>query len=347
MTSRGARIGVLGATGALGGEVLAALDASTLRIAEIVPIATDRSLGEDIEFQGETYPVQAELPRLRGLDLLFCCAPVDASLELVREALKAEVPCIDCSGALIASEDVPVRVGTLPASVGDEGAPIVTMPAPVGDEGAPIVTMPAGPALPWALVLAPLQQAAGLRRVVGSVLDAASVSGREGIEALSAGSLALFSLQEPAESEAIARPLAFDCLPAVGEVDGNGSTARETMIATGLRRLLGAELPIAVTVIQVPAFVGQASSLAIETERRIEAKEVEDLLAGATGVELWDHDAEGPNLRAAAGRDVVLVGRVRNDPTVPHGILLWMVADMLRLTAAHAVEIATARLQSH
>jgi aspartate-semialdehyde dehydrogenase len=333
VTSRGARIGVLGATGALGGEVLAALDASTLRIAEIVPIATDRSLGEDIEFQGETYPVQAELPRLRGLDLLFCCAPVDASLELVREALKAEVQCIDCSGALIASEDVPVRVGTLPASVGDEGAPIVTVPA--------------GPALPWALVLAPLQQAAGLRRVVGSVLDAASVSGREGIEALSAGSLALFSLQEPAESEAIVRPLAFDCLPAVGEVDANGSTARETMIATGLRRLLGADLPIAVTVIQVPAFVGQASSLAIETERLIEAKEVEDLLAGATGVELWDQDAEGPNLRAAAGRDVVLVGRVRNDPTVPHGILLWMVADMLRLTAAHAVEIATARLQSH
>lgn len=329
--SAGVRIGVLGATGALGGEVLAALAASTLRVAEIVPMATERSLGCDIEFQGAIYAVETDPPVLRGLDLLFCCAPPEASLALVREALKAAVPCIDCSGALLVSEDVPVRVAALPATV----------------EGAPVVVTPAGAALPWSLVLAPLHRAAVLRRVVGNVLEAASAAGREGIEALSVGSLALFNQTDVPPRPGDARPLAFDCIPAVGAVEEGGSTAREAEIASGLRRVLGDEIAVAAGVVQVPAFVGQASLLAIETERRLEPKEAEDLLSQAPRVELWGEDLEGPNLRAAAGREVVIVGRVRRDPSVAHGLQLWMVTDLLRLAAANAVELAAARLQLH
>ena len=83
---------MLGATGALGREVLAALDASTLRIAELVPVATDRSLGRDIEFQGEIYPVEVQPPPLRGIDLLFCCAPPEAS-----PSCRRWVSCPRCS----------------------------------------------------------------------------------------------------------------------------------------------------------------------------------------------------------------------------------------------------------
>jgi aspartate-semialdehyde dehydrogenase len=333
MTSPGVRIAVLGATGALGGEVLAALDASTLRIADLVPVATDRSLGRDIEFQGEIYPVEVQPPRLRGLDLVFCCAPPEASLDVVREALKARVPCIDCSGALSASEEVPVRVAALPASAGDEGAPAIATPA--------------GPELAWSLVLAPLHRAAGLRRVVGSVLEAASVAGRSGIEALSGDSLALFNPQEPRDPADDTRPLAFDCHPAVGAVDESGSTARESRMAPVLRRLLDSEVAVAISAVQVPAFVGQASLLAVETQQPLDAKQAEDVLSRAPGVELWEQDPEGPNLRAVVGRDVVLVGRVRMDPTIAHGLLLWAVADPLRLAAANAVELAAARLQLH
>jgi aspartate-semialdehyde dehydrogenase len=333
MRSPGVRIAVLGATGALGGEVLAALDASTLRIAELVPVATDRSLGQDIEFQGEIYAVEARPPRLRGLDLVFCCAPPEASLDLVRDALKAGVPCIDCSGALTASEEVPVRVAALPASAGDEGAPAIATPA--------------GPELAWSLVLAPLHRAAGVRRVVGSVLEAASVAGRLGIEALSADSLALFNPQEQRDPTDASRPLAFDCHPSVGSVDEDGSTAHESRIAPVLRRLLGSEIAVAISAVQVPAFIGQASLLAVETQQPLDAKQAEDLLSRAPGVELWEQDPEGPSLRAVAGRDVVLVGRVRRDPSTPHGLLLWAVADALRLAAANAVELAAARLQLH
>ena len=90
MASRGLRVAVIGATGAFGSEVLVCLDGSSLPIAELVPVATDDSLGEDIEFRGELYPVETELRSLRGLDLVFLCAPAGPSLDFAREALHAQ-----------------------------------------------------------------------------------------------------------------------------------------------------------------------------------------------------------------------------------------------------------------
>lgn len=333
MTSGGARIGLLGATGALGGEVLAALEASPLRIAAIVPAASDASRGEAIEFQGEDYPVLAEMPNLRGLDLVFCCAPPDPSLAWVREALRAEVPCIDCSGALADSHEVPLRVAAL--------AP------PPEAEGAPVVATPDAALLAWTLALAPLQRAAGLRRVVATVLESASAAGREGIAALSSESLALFNQQEAPEPVAFGRPLAFDCHPSLEPPDESGHTPRERALQRGLARMLDTPVEVAATVAQVPAFVGQASSLALELARPLDPKEAEDHLAHAPGVEVWTEDGRGPNLRAAAGRDVVIAGRVRRDPGRPDGLLLWLVADPLGLVAANAVALAVARLQPH
>lgn len=326
----GLRIGLLGATGALGSEVLAALDGTGLHFSELRPVATDESLGQDIEFQDEIYPVQAEVPDLRGLDLAFCCAPADASLGFIREALRVEVPCIDCSGALLAAPDVPVRIAG-----GDPAAARVP---------APVVTVPPGPALPLAIALRPLHERARIKAIRATVLDAASVGGRDSIQALSAGSVALFNQHEDLDDESLGRPIAFDCLASVGEVGASGQTSREEQTATALRRVFGVDFPVAVSAVQIPAFVGQGSALAIETEEPLDAKEAVDLLDRAPGVELWSLDAEGPNLRAAAGRDVVIVGRVRPDPTVEHGLLLWIVADVLRLTAVHAVALASERL---
>ena len=323
MASTGVRIGVLGATGALGSEVLSALDASAIRVAELVASASDRSLGEDIEFQGQIVPVAAELPSLRGLDLLFCCAPAEVSLSALREALRAEVPVVDCSGALLSSAEVPLGVALLSPAVG---------------KAEPVVVSPPGPALPWLLALAPLYAEAGLRRVVGTVLDAASAAGRDGIDALSAGSLALFNQQDVSEADFLGPPRAFDCLPA------GDAAASETAVAVTLQRLLGAEIPVAVTQVEVPAFVGQASSLAVETERALEPKRADELLAAAPGVEPWDGGGTGPNLRAAAGRDVVIAGPVRRDPTAAQGLLFWIATDLLRLAATNAVALAGARL---
>lgn len=333
MSATGLRIGIVGATGALGGEVLAALDASGLRIREILPVASDRSLGQEVEFQDGLYPVRTDDPELHGVDLLFCCAPPDASLPWIRKALQAQVWCIDCSGALADQPDVPLRAAALPA--------------PPGGEGAPLIATPSGAALAWSLVLAPLHRLAGVERVVGTVLETAAASGREGITSLSLESLALFNQQELADDAPGLRPLAFDCHPALEHPDTEGRTPLERRLEDGVQRLLAARFPVAASVIQVPAFVGQASTLCIETSRPLDPKETLDHLAHADGVELWVQDVLGPNLRAASGRDRVIVGRVRRDHSRGNGLLLWLVADALRLSATNAVALATARFQAH
>jgi aspartate-semialdehyde dehydrogenase len=322
----GLRIGVLGATGALGGEVLALLADSSLPVAELVPVATDASLGQRIEFRGVEYPVESELPRLRGLDAVFLCAPAGASLEAARQALRAEVPAIDVAGALAGSPDVTLRVAG------------VDPPAALASE--PLLVGPPGAALPWALVLRPLDAAAGLRRVVGTALEAASRGGRTGIETLYSETLAILNQADAPAPDVFGRPVAFDCVPASEDPGAAGAES----VAGALRRLVRPDLRIALSVVQVPAFVGLGASAALEFERPLDAKQAGEILAAAPGVEPWAGEPGSLTLRAAAGRDAVVVNPPRRDPSVPHGILLWFAADVLRLAAWNAVRLAVARL---
>ena len=331
MASGGVRIGIVGATGALGGEVLAALSASPLPVREIVPIASERSLGRDVEFQGEVYPVETDGPSLRGLDLVFLCAPAAQSLEFVREALRAEVACIDLSGATAASSEVPLGV----AEFGVEPEAV----------RAPVVATPTGPALAWALVLRPLDERARLGRVTGTSVEGASVAGREGIESLYVESLALFNHTEAPEAEVFSAPVAFDCLPAVGPVGEDGHSRHETLLVRTLGRLLGPRTKLGVTSVQVPTFLGHGAVLGVETEEDLEPAEAVAVLDKASGVEVWREGGAGPSTRAAAGRDAVLVGRVRRDPSRERSLLLWLAADLLRLSAVNAVRLATPRLR--
>ena len=331
--SRKLRIALVGATGVLGSEVLAVLSESSLAIGELVPVATDRSLGQEIEFRGETRPVEMELPDLGSLDLLFLCAPAAASLDLARRAIRAEVPCIDASGTLAAAEDLPLAVAAL-------------APPPPPDES-PLVVAPPGSALAWALALAPLAAHAGLERVVGVGVEAASWGGRQGIESLYQESIAIFNQEELPAPDVFGRPVAFDCIPTLGEVGSGGATAREELLARSVARLLGGELRVAASVIQVPAFIGFGASLAIEARRPMDPKQAEEALTGAPGIELWRGEASAQTLRAAAGRDQVLVGRVRRDPSHERGLLLWLASDVLRLAAANAVQLAVAHLRQH
>jgi aspartate-semialdehyde dehydrogenase len=332
----------------LGREVLAVLEQRNFRVSELVAFATERSTGEVVDFCGEEICVEGAAPRLAGLDLLIVCSPAGPALELVRDSLRSEVCCIDCSGALAASPDVPLAVAGLspPSSV----------------IGAPVLTCPANPALTWSLVASALDRAAGVRRLVGTVLQSSSLAGRQGIEALSNETVALLSQREVPEPEVFPAHVAFDGLPRVGALETSAAgeplgegTQQEAAISRDLQRLLshrGQEeraepLRVAVTALQVPTFVGDGSSLAIELERRLSSEEIADLFAKAPGVELWPGDELGPSTRDTAGRDVVLVARVRPDPSTANGLLLWCAADSLHLAATNAVKLAETRLRLH
>jgi aspartate-semialdehyde dehydrogenase len=330
MGKAGLRIGVVGATGALGAGLLEALAASSIRVAQIVPVATEKSLGAEIEFQDEVYPVETELLSLHGLDFVFLCAPRAASLDVARAALRAEVPGIDLSGALAPTAEVPLQVADLGV--------------PEDETLSPFVATPAGPALAWALVLHPLADCAGLLRVQGTVLDSASAGGVRGAESLMSESLALFNQKDPPDLTVFSRPVAFDCGPGMGPPGANGDTPREQQATADLRRLLGADIGFSVTTIQIPTFLGLGASLSIATREPIDPDEARALLAKAPGVEVWPDELGGPSLRAAAGREDVLVGRVRGDPTVENGLLLWIATDPVCLAAANAVKLAEARL---
>ncbi len=330
MSGAGLRVAVIGATGALGSELLTVLDERRFPLADVVPVATDRSLGSEVELGGEVYPILTEVPRLEAIDALFLCAPPGVALEFAKAALRARVPCFDLSGALAAQPDVPLLAADLGFTAGDLAKPLVATPA--------------GAALALALVLAPIAREAGLRRVVATSLEAVSGAGQQGMASLSQQVLAIFNHEDPPASDVFDRPVAFDVLPTVGELGAAGATAAEEALAGGVRRLLQRpDLPIATTVLRVPTFTGDGASLAVETESVLDAARASEILAKASGVSLAQEDPRGPSTRSCSGSELVRVGRLRPDPTAPRGLLLWTAADAVRLAASNAVRLAEAR----
>jgi len=327
---RALRVAVAGATGTLGGELLSVLDTRRFPLGELVPLATQRSAGDAIEFRGEVYDVCTDAARLRGVDLAFLCTPLVGSLELARRALHECVPCIDLSGCLSGSPDIPLLVADL-----DPTAEALLQP---------VLSSPASPALAWTIVLRPLDRAAGLRRVVATSVHSASSGGRLGIESLSSETIALFNQQDPPEPTVFGQPVAFDCVPSIGDVEPGGATSFESALARDLQRVLGAHVGIAATALRVPTFSGDGAALALEFELALAPDEARNALAKAPGVELWEAVIPGPATRATTGRDSVLVGRLRADPTRERGLMLWLAADSVRLAAMNAVKLAEARL---
>jgi aspartate-semialdehyde dehydrogenase len=335
---------VAGATGALGSQLLEVIEERRFPVADLVPIGTDRSLGEEVDMAGESWPVETETPPLAGLDLLFVCAPAAPALDLARAAAAAGVPCIDLSGALAGRAEVPLLAADLGPSAADLQRPL-------------IATAP-GAALAWALVLAPVQRAVGLRRVIGTQLTAAAGAGREGVESLQAEVVALFNQEDLPEPSVFPRTVAFDCVPQGSLSPGETCSPAEAALVRDVERLLGGAPPMAVTAVWVPTFAGEGLSLALETASPLAAADLALLLAKAPGVTVWSGEGSGPSTRDATGSDSVLVGRIRPGPAPraePGGasreagdaartLLLWAAADPLRLAASNAVRLAELRL---
>ncbi len=322
------RIGVIGATGTLGNELVQRLDRSHLQIDELIPVATDRSLGSEVEFRGNELPVETEAPNLRGMDCVFLCTPAEVSRELVRDALRHEVTCVDASGAMAATPEAPLHVA------GEDDT----------TERSPLIVTPPGAALALGLVLRAFHAAAELTRASATCLEAASWGGRDGVESLYRESIALFNQQEFPEPGVFGQAVAFDCVPALGEVDEAGESERERMMTDCLSRLVAPEAGYALQFVQVPTFVGFGATLAIETARPLEPKQAQDLIEGANGVRMWSSFADGATLRAASAEDGVVVSRLRRDPSHEGGLLLWLATDVVRLTADHAVRLAEGQL---
>jgi aspartate-semialdehyde dehydrogenase len=339
------RIVVFGATGHLGQQLIDKLDESDWPIAELLGVASTESAGAEFEFRGESLDVVSEWPVLKGRDLVFICTPAAEALEVVREALRAEVPCIDCTGALSDQPNVPMP---MPGSMSGrrEASPSLT------DEivaNAPLLSVASGTTLAWA----PILEGLAVTRVVGTVLCSVSSRGRRGVLALSQESIALFNQAETPDVGPAGQAVAFDVIPG-GGIDCDRVEAE-------CLRLFGKDLRAGVASIQVPTFVGEGASLALELAEPLVLDELEARLVakkgvrvardglGSRGLAAIEEDAVepiGPTLRDSIGSDEILVGRIEADGSLPDalGWRLWIAFDPLRLVADQAMRLAGRRL---
>ena len=306
---RTSRIGVVGATGAVGTVTLELLAARGFT--DVRAFASARSAGRGVPFADDELVVEEATPDALvagGLDLLFFSVGTEASRELVPHGVSGGAVCIDKSDAYRLAKDVPLVV----AGVNDEAL-----------DGAPIVANPNCSAIQLSCVLKPLHDAAGIERVRLATYQSMSGAGDTGIERLRA--------TPPAEGD-----LAMDW-----EFDGE-EFSEEWKLRAETRKILALpDLPLQATCVRVPVLVGHAQAVWVETAEPLSPEDAREVLSVAPHVELVDAPAPSD----AAGRDEVLVGRIRRDPTTERGLALWVVNDNLRKGAAlNAIQIAEALL---
>ena len=324
------RVAVVGATGAVGGTMLRVLEERGFPVTELRPLASSRSAGRELEYLGRPATVR-ELTddAFEDIDVALFSAGATRSRAFAPAAVEAGAVVIDNSSAYRMDPAVPLVV------------PEVNEEALAGHAG--IVANPNCVAAPLVVALKPILDAAGLERVIVSSYQAVSGTGLAAVEELRAQSLQVLSGEEPAP-EVYPHPIAFNVLPHIDTFDEDGQTGEERKVMEETRKMLGlADLPVSATCVRVPVMHGHSESVHIETTTQIDPDEVRNLLMTAPGVALVDEPAYNryPMPIDAAGRDEVLVGRIRRDPSHPRGIVLWLSSDHLRKGAdTNAVQVA-------
>ena len=336
-------VGVVGATGLVGGMMRELLVERDFPVASLRLFASARSAGSKIDFNGQEIVVEdAATADFSGLDIVFFSAGGSTSRELAPKAAAAGAVVIDNSSAWRSDPEVPLVVA--------EVNPHALQNIPKGIVANPNCTTMA--AMP---VLKPLHDKAGLKRLTVSTYQAASGGGMEGIEVLSeqlragaAGDLDGLARSPDAAPLPAPRkwavPLAYNVVPLNYVLGEDGYTEEELKLRDESRKILEIPgLPVSGTCVRVPVFTGHALSINAEFDGPVSVAVALELLGAAPGVVIDDV----PNPLAATGQDPVFVGRVRPDPTVPHGLALFVVGDNLRKGAAlNAVQIAEVMLDA-
>ena len=324
------RVAVVGATGAVGGTMLRVLEERGFPVTELRPLASARSAGTEVDFLGIPRIVQElTTDSFEGIDIALFSAGGSRARDFAPAAVEAGAVVVDNSSAFRMDPDVPLVV------------PEVNESALSGHKG--IVANPNCVAAPLVVALKPIADEVGIERIVLSSYQSVSGTGVAAIQELKAETIGYFDGAEP-EPSVYPHPIAFNVLPHIDTFDDSGYTGEERKVMDETRKMFGIpDLPVSATCVRVPVMVGHSESIQIETTEVISPDHVRELLMVAPGVSLVDEPETNryPLPREAAGRDEVLVGRIRSDSSHPRGIALWLAADNLRKGAAtNAVQIA-------
>ncbi|MEA2404480.1 MAG: aspartate-semialdehyde dehydrogenase [Thermoleophilaceae bacterium] len=326
------RLALVGATGTVGGVMLDVLRERPLDIDELVPFASARSAGKTIAFGDEQLEVQALTPEsIQGFDVAIFSAGASTSGDWARPFADAGAVVVDNSSRWRMDDDVPLVVSEVNPEALD------------GHNG--IVANPNCSTMQMMVALKPILDAAGIERLVVTTLQSVSGTGRGARDELRDQAHAVLHGQQPPAPVAYPHQIAFNALPVAGKfASGDDYTDEEHKLVNETRKILGhPEIGVSATCTRVPVDIGHSESVNVQTRHPLSPEECRELLAKAPGLEVLDSPEDGiyPMALAAAGRDEVLVGRIRRDPSHERCLNLWIVGDNLRKGAAtNAVQLA-------
>ena len=295
-------------------------------------VASEHSAGKRVPFAGRELEVQPLAAfDFAGVDIALFSAGGSVSLEGAPRAAAAGAVVVDNTSAFRRDEDVPLVV------------PEVN-PHHLANRPRGIIANPNCSTIQMVVALAPLHRRARIRRIVVATYQSVSGAGSRAMEELRLASAAALAGRAVEPGPVFPHPIAFNCVPQIDVFIDDGYTKEEHKMMFETRKIFGdPSIRVSATCVRVPVLVGHAEAINVEFEKPISPEEARELLAGAPGVELVDAPGERryPMQNLCAGRDPVLVGRVRRDPSRENTLDLWIAADNLRKGAAlNAVQIA-------
>lgn len=319
-------VAVVGATGLVGRKMIQVLEEHHFPVQQLVPLASERSAGKEVQFAGKMWKVQTLQPdSFRGVEIALFSAGGAVSKEFAPHAVKHGTLVIDNSSTFRMEEDVPLVV------------PEVNRQEIFKHKG--IIANPNCSTIQMVVALKPLHDRYRIRRIVVSTYQSVTGAGKRGIDQLEKE-----IAKETVSNPKFPHPIAFNVLPHIDVFLEDGYSKEERKMMDETRKIMGDQtIKVTATCVRVPVVGGHSESVNVEFERPYELNDIREMLRKAPGVIV--EDDPGKNLYPlpinAWDRDEVYVGRLRRDPSIPNGLDLWIVSDNLRKGAAtNAVQIA-------
>jgi aspartate-semialdehyde dehydrogenase len=323
-------VAVVGATGAVGNEMIAVLEERNFPVEQLRLFASERSKGKTLEYNGKPVAVEVLTDKVfDGIDIALFSAGGDRSKEFAPAAAKAGCIVIDNSSAWRMDPEVPLVVPEVnPDDV---------------DWNKGIIANPNCSTIQMVVALKPIHDAATIKRVIVTTFQSVSGTGKKAMDELMNQTKEMLSFVD-IKPEVYPHQIAFNCLPHIDVFQEDGYTKEEVKMIDETKKIMGDDsIKVTATAVRVPVFRGHSEAINIETEYKLDANDARAALAAAPGILVYDAPEKNiyPMQTTCANKDEVYVGRVREDNTIENGLNIWIAADNLRKGAAlNAVQIA-------
>jgi aspartate-semialdehyde dehydrogenase len=332
-------VAVVGATGVVGNEMVKILEERKFPVKDLKLLASERSVGLTMPFRGEQVPVELLTETsFTGVDLGLFSPGGEVSKKFAPIAAREGCVVVDNTSAFRMDPEIPLVV------------PEVNAHAIAQYKNKGIIANPNCSTIQMVVVLKPIHDAARVRRVVVSTYQSVSGTGKEAISELEEQTISIMNCR-PVKKKVYPHQIAFNCLPHIDVFLENGYSKEEMKMVNETKKIMEDNtIRVTATTVRVPVFYSHSESANIETEKKLTAAQVRDLLSRAPGVRVVDDPSNNayPLAIDAAGQNETMVGRIREDATIECGIDLWIVADNIRKGAAlNAVQIAEILLEKY